>query len=232
MLATSSNSQIYKKKIKASFVGCEFIKHKFQTHHCIVGISVGQRYFEGARLEALLRLINRHFQSCTILVGDVLQRHNLYFENNNYDLALRNGDRWLFENLNRIEQLTIPYKIERWEKWLHATTFPHCFARVKNDYAQKKAFYAAVNATIDDYYQRIIQRSELKDLEQNIFYETSKNYILEEVAVINLMLPQQQVKYFIYPNVITPAFAVSHEIFTQPTYPEMMQWVHVHLKKK
>lgn len=227
----SNQSTNLKNPIRATFAGCEEFKKYFATSNCVIGISVGQEPFEGDRLKSLLNLINRNFESCTILVGDVLQRHNLYFTSTKYEDSVRNGDDWLLRNSDIISDISIPYSVDRWEKWLNSKLFLPYLKQVENEYYMNNFFFEAVTDTIQEYYRRILARENLK-IDKDYFFEMSKNYLLEEIAIINLMLPQVGYNYLIYPNKIPSAFESAYEIFVKPLYPEMMKWVHVKLKKK
>jgi len=231
MINAARKYNFKKNPIKATFVGCEDIKKYFQTSNCVVGISVGQMASEDNRLRALLNLINRNFACCTILVGDTLQRHNLYFSTNRYADSLNHGDDWILRNTDIISNLTIPFTVTRWDTWLNSDLFAACLSKVQMAFDNDEIFFNAVNSTIDEFYQRILKRNECT-VEKKYFYECSKNYLLEEIAIIELMLPPAGYRFFIYPNKTPKAFEIAYPIFVEHLYPGMVQWVQVQLKKK
>ncbi|MBN1684433.1 MAG: hypothetical protein JW855_03230 [Gammaproteobacteria bacterium] len=111
--------------IRAKFIGAGHLKHEFPHSTCIVPISVGQEYHEGEKFEAAIDLINRsQFKTCTIMVCDLLQRHNLQIYDENLDdktaseKMVQEGKAWLERNNEYINRLEIPHFVDTWDTWL------------------------------------------------------------------------------------------------------------------
>lgn len=64
--------------IKASFRENPVEERKrFPQSTCLMPISVGQTIHEGEKFKAVIKLINKSFKACTILVDDSVQRHTI-----------------------------------------------------------------------------------------------------------------------------------------------------------
>ena len=114
------------KKYKAYFVGVDDQQKKeFKDAKCVLLISVGQQYHEGEKFNSSIKLVNKHFSFCNILVGDTLQRHTLRINHpdisvsDSYYLAKNSGEMWIERNMQYISTLTIPHKISRWDEWIN-----------------------------------------------------------------------------------------------------------------
>ncbi len=92
--------------VKAYFKDCD-IKERayFKDSNCIMPISVGQQLpvHEDNKLLATVKLANKSFKRCTLLIDDVIQRHTLrIFSNEPENVLLNNaiseGDAWLERN--------------------------------------------------------------------------------------------------------------------------------------
>lgn len=97
-------------------------KAQFKANTCVLPISVGQDYHEGEKFKSLLRLVERHFARCKVIVGDYLQRHTLglCYPNRSPDeigeLALQLGQEWLKRNTTSIEEMSVPSEITLWKE--------------------------------------------------------------------------------------------------------------------
>lgn len=156
-----------KKVIKASFKDCP-IKDRdlFSSSSCLLTISVGNSNHEGEKFNATINLVNKSFKSCTIMVGDVLQRHNISVtvpnvnEQKAYDMALSRGTMWVERNKKIYEQLTIPYNIIRWNKWLAHHNFKDRLIKVDQLYQNNIDYSSSIDASIQDYLQRSLTNRE------------------------------------------------------------------------
>lgn len=158
---------------------------------CVLPISVGQPYHEGDKFEATIKLINKKFKTCEIIVCDTLHKYNM---DNNYDLALQSGNDWLERNipiLNRVKSNCL-YTISRWDDWINKDKF--------NEYKKE---ILGIN---DCEYLNSLEESITKyvDRQNDIrLRENSLEYLIEECAVVPLMF-DSGFQYHIYPNVLTP----------------------------
>jgi hypothetical protein len=56
----------------------------------------------------------------------------------------------------------------------------------------------------------------------------SRNYLLEEIAILVLMLPEENYNYIIYPGKKIKALEASFSLLLKDGYKHLMQWVRVH----
>jgi len=73
---------------------------------------VGQATHEEELFAITLDLVNKSFASCTLLVDDSLQRHNMAINTTKdanffYEIAVKEGDLWLERNRKYYDGLTI-----------------------------------------------------------------------------------------------------------------------------
>ena len=97
--------------IKASFSGGTMEERQsFSSANGMLLISVGQPYHESDKFKATIELVGRKFKSCTLMLADTLQRHNIsaqegISEQEAYQTSLERGDAWLYRNKNAVESL-------------------------------------------------------------------------------------------------------------------------------
>lgn len=219
--------------IKAAFAGCENIKNLFPNSNCAILVSIGQEKQEGDYFKSILTLVNNHFKECTIVVGDTLQRHNMRQEYPNstqtYQLALAKGDSWIKRNQNIFSILTIPTTIKRWDTWLLQDGYKNNKERLLSYYYTNETYQQSIESTINDFMSRIYNRN---DINQDIYAKNCFNYLIEELTILMLMMPENGFHYAIYPNRIPQAFQSTHDIFVKPIIPNIMNWVPVRFRKK
>lgn len=228
--------------IKAAFVGCDEIKNYFSTSNCVVAVSVGSEVHEGENFKATMNLVNSHFPKCTVLIGDSLQRHNLVFtqpqprksSDNDYKESLFLGDQWLVRNSDTLASLTIPCIIRRWDEWLKNAEFEINLNKIKIWYEGNAKLRESIDFTIEEFIQRYYSKNEKNSLTREVIFYSSKSYLLEEIAILMLMLPKEKesYNYLIYPNKPIKAFDKSYELFVKPEYPNLMKWVQVRFRKR
>ena len=106
------------KIVKASFRECSIEDRKrFPSSKCLLPISVGQKTHEGKKFLATIKLINKYFKECVILIDDSIQRHTVKIhhphisDSEAYQTAINEGNMWLKRNKEIYSQLTIPFHI-------------------------------------------------------------------------------------------------------------------------
>lgn len=119
-------------QLKANFKGTQSLLYPMtKKSTCVMLISVGWDYHEGESFKSTLKLVDENFSSCRIVVADTLQRHSLQFfkhyleneHNNVNEYARSSGDGWIKHNLAELDNLSIHYKIERWDDYLHTQEY-------------------------------------------------------------------------------------------------------------
>ncbi|MES2214631.1 MAG: ATP-binding protein [Pseudomonadota bacterium] len=215
------NSQQAQKSYVASLGGIpkedkDFLKSKT----CIMVISVGQEYHEGAKFKATLEMVNSRFKECTIAVCDTLQRHTLcipkdsdYNTSKLYDLSKSLGDEWIQRNEAVIQtQLKIPSRCVRWDEWFKTARFEEDFKRVKRQYETNEGYKAAIVEVVNTFVERNSKRTPGADKKK--FFNHSLEYILEECACM-LQWFDGAYDYEVYNAPRSKALAATFAMFEQ-----------------
>lgn len=185
-------------------------------------ISVGQPYHEGAKLRATLDGIQKKLGHCDIVVGDTLQRYNLlseYSYQEAAEIARKRGDEWLLRNEQVLKDFTILHAIVRWDTCMEDPLFNTWLTIVKKHYQHNNAYKAAVEADIDEFMQRAAEKKHALQREQ------SRNYFLEETAVILSYFVTQKYHYFIYPRAIPSSVLLACEHFVAKQHPDLIKFI-------
>lgn len=218
------------KKIKASLKCDEKLKPKFIHSDCLLTISVGQATHEEEIFDATIELINSSFASCTLLIDDSLQRHNMalnsmkdadYF----YETSIKEGDLWLERNEKYYNKLTIPRRIFRWDRWLNHPKFHNQLNRVKAeincDPTYKKVFDNSIEGFLKKYHSRL-ENPESFDWERA--RSLSYDFVIEECTALCLW-PELQCHFEVYPIKHNDAINATRERLVLPHYPDLLQAV-------
>jgi len=143
---------------KVFFKQCSLNKKlMFAFSKCIVPISVGIHVHEGEKFLETMRLINAHFQECTLLIDDSIQRYTMKIENPNLQLddlhikAVQLGDEWIERNKHNYNILTIPYNIMRWDNWRNHRDFNEFYKVIEKRYNDDVMFKQAIHDNISDF---------------------------------------------------------------------------------
>ncbi|MFT4058908.1 MAG: hypothetical protein QM652_05105 [Legionella sp.] len=207
----------------------------FPQSTCLMPISVGQTIHEGAKFEAVIKLINHSFKQCTILVDDSVQRHTLGIMNHAtpdelYQLAVREGDAWLKRNERAYSQLTIPFEIMRWDEWYNSPNYINSHLRVQKEYDSNKLFQQAIHANIDDFLTRYLSRFNQEDIDHDRAFRLCLDYLIEECAVMCLWT-EKAYDFEVYPSGRNKAMAATWHYLIQPHYPHFLRPVALRFKK-
>jgi tRNA-dependent cyclodipeptide synthase len=226
-----------KKNIKAYFVHASAVKDLFATAKAALPISVGQKCHEEEKFAATLKIINKNFKSCSIIICDTLQRHTLSLReriNENKDVlykkALKMGDRWLQRNRPLIEQLTIPHEILRWDKWLNDPNYQLIREKIDLLYQSDKYFKQKIIDTIDLFVERYTNKCD-NIVDEKIIFASCLEYVKEECTV-ELLWVNERFNFEIYPSERIPAMEAVYQKFIKPKYPNLQQWVRINFKTK
>lgn len=220
---------------KASFKNCPLSEREgFHLSHVLIPISVGQRYHEGHKFEATLRLVNQKFNKATILVGDTLQRHNIEVLEElggaeAFQLARQRGDDWLERVRPLLSLLKIPFNFIRWDYWLEHPEFELAKQKVSTLYAEDGSYQSSFSITVNDFLLR-----------NRDFFSSSRDrehasrlclrYLIEECAAM-LIWPETKCQFELYPSKRTPAMQSTYERLIMPSYPDCIKPVSLRFKK-
>ncbi len=223
--------------LKASFKDCPLSDRKqFIESRCIIPISVGQSVHEGKKFLAAMKLIDTSFKACTILVDDSVQRHTMAIDHTEsadtlYDLAVKEGSDWLKRNELGYKQLTIPYKIMRWDDWLASDCYEASHLRVKKCYQENPDYRDAIHTNIDSFLSRYLGRiSNKSHIEPNRAFSLCLDYLLEECAVMCLWV-NNKYEFEVYPTGRNEAMHATYEHLIKPLYFEFLRPVGLRFKK-
>ncbi|KTD17232.1 hypothetical protein [Legionella jordanis] len=207
----------------------------FPQSSCLMPISVGQAIHEGAKFEAVIKLINSSFKQCTILVDDSVQRHTIGIMNDAspdelYQLAVEEGDHWLKRNEMAINQLSIPVDIMRWDDWYNSTDYINSHLRVQNEYETNQAYQKAIHANIEEFLTRYLSRYNQEDIDQQRAFRLCLDYLIEECAVMCLWT-QKGYDFEVYPSGRNKAMGATYEYLIKPLHPTLLRPVALRFKK-
>lgn len=222
-------------KIQAVIQCAEALKNQFSKSKCLIPISVGQKYHEGDEFSATIELVNRTFQSCTIMVCDSLQRHTLSIQTNlRQDVihpeANQKGNEWLKRNENIYKHLTIPYNIIRWDRWLCHEGYEEQKRKTDLLYEISGLFQDTVHSTAKLFLKRLATRNLVNENNYKAAFKACVDYIKEECAVIPLWISEGFV-FEIYPGERPEPVKVIFDHFIQPYHKNFQQWLRIKFKK-
>lgn len=218
--------------IKASFHSNGQV-HTYDNKHCLLLVSVGQKYHEDKRLSATVDLINQsNFKSCTIAVADTLQRHNYpaMLPEDAYLYALESGNEWLDRNAECLSRLKPAVTLLKWDEALQDAGYAALKQQVENEYHNNPDYHSAVNATINVFIDRVKKRDDKQDLVQA--FQNCLTYLIEECPIIMPLWAMQGFDFIIYPKQMTDAMAKTRELFVQNQFPDKCNWLSLNFKKK
>lgn len=223
------------KIIKASFTKCsEAERQLFKSSNCLVTLSIGQPVHTGDYLAATLAEVNRSFKTCTLVLGDTLQRHTLALtrlasEKELHKLTKENGDQWLRDNFSTLAKLTIPWKVTRWDNWLENEKYQRTLSMIQNTYLQDAIFKQAFDTNIDDFIARVKNRNQLI-IDEKSAKEFCLSYLSEECAVMCLWI-DEKCQFELYASGRTLAMQATFERYTKIFHPELLHPLAMRFKK-
>jgi signal transduction histidine kinase/CheY-like chemotaxis protein len=200
--------------IKATFVNVDSkTKKQLKAQNGLLLISIGQAKQSGEAFKATLKLLNTYFAKITILVCDTLQRYNLteYYDNplTVENIAHTMGDRWIIENLAAMNQLSIPYKIKRWDECLAQPGFNTSKQKIASLLKQSQKFSEALEITQQAYLNRLHKAEGQSFSLQE--YQCSRSYLTEEAAVLLCLESEEKYDAVLYSGSEWPIFTALKE---------------------
>lgn len=106
--------------------------------------------------------------------------------------TLKAGDEWLKRNEHITARLTIPFTISRWDEWVDESIYSPYREAINHDYKKNRAFHSAVDIVTKQFINGFERRQEknsstdLIDFDLKKASELSKQYVLEELAVLDI----------------------------------------------
>lgn len=167
-------------KIKAS---CK--QHNWRSFkQCELGISPGNAYHEGQKLESILAWATEHFDHCLLTLSDTMYRHNFMAQGLSADSALiaseKLGQNWLAQNQSALMPYLEKIKIKHWNEWLHHPDFEKTHNELMKYIAKSYDLKQALNLDIQSFMARKIRQGQMPDLVKMRYH--SFNLITEEIS--------------------------------------------------
>lgn len=157
------NNTVYQRDIKVSFKSCSSEDRKnFPNASCILPISIGQKVHEGEKFAATLKLIEKSFQRCTILLDDSIQKYTLKITSNEdleilHQKAITAGTEWLDRQRTIIKSLSIKCDIMRWDDWVNKPLFVKMYEQVLALYYKNVEYKISFDNTARTFLLRFLQ---------------------------------------------------------------------------
>ena len=156
-----------------------------------LGISLGGRNHEEDRLFALVEWAGARFESVHILVADSVQRHNIMFDRSIDEISAREqamaeGDSWIARNKPILSALK-NHEILRFDDLESHPEFAQLYLNLQLLFLEDFTFRTLIERDINGMWARKVKNSSLSpEATFDKFYEYSKNYILEELAIMDI----------------------------------------------
>lgn len=223
-------------KRKASFKCDPTYKDKFKDSSCLMTISVGQEVHEDDKFLLTLDLVNKHFASCTILIGDTLQRHTMALlqaktADQFYEVALYKGDRWLECYQEFINKMNIPCKISRWNNWLQHPEFKSTLAMITADLKKDHLFKKSIDDTIAQCLTRYSNRDHKMEFNNQVAYQLCFDYLMEECAALCLW-QKGEYNFEVYPNKRNDAMSYTYHKYVQSRRKDLLNPISIKFKHR
>lgn len=204
---------------------------------CLLPISIGQKNQQGQELEATLRLINRSFGSCLVVLCDSLYRHTLMTlqqipERKAYDEAISAGQQWLDSHLAIFEHLDIPLFLTRWDHWIFGSK---SYIKYKNaiDYMHHNntSFRHVLDESVNQFLLRYHKNNIATQINLSQQRACSLEYLKEECAAIVSIWHKENYSAISYPS--NPILAVSQTIqcFINPKAKRPIYWLRPNFRR-
>lgn len=220
---------------KASFRDCPISDRKtFHNSKCLMPISIGQKVHEGDKFLSTIKLINASFKSCVILIDDSVQRHTIKItdcsdEDTLYNKAIYEGNLWLERNQKIYTQLTIPYYIIRWDKFLRHPEFRNKYAIIDNLYNYNENYKKAIDNNIEIFLSRYLKRLE-NDIDYQYAFSCCLDYLKEECTGLCLWI-EEECEFEVYPSGRNESMFATYELLIKPSHPNLLKSVALRFKK-
>lgn len=165
----------------------------FSYRQCYMGISLDNPVFDGESLAALLLWAVEKFDTCLVVAGDYLRRHNEYILNGMDNLqaeksALDAGDEFIERTKDLFDKLPEgKVRIIRWRDCLAFDEYSKSKAALDSLFAESDGFKAAVRKDAISFVERQTQRNRKLAVSQEEAIAVSCEYLLEEIAVFSAL---------------------------------------------
>lgn len=225
-----------KSVIKASFKDCPLEDRKiFYKAHCLMPISIGQKVHEGEKFIATMRLVERTFARCTILLDDSVQKYTLKIKSEEdlatlHQQAIEAGTAWLQKQKKLIlDKLSIPYTVIRWDDWLLLPEYAENHKKIVSLYNVNLIYRDAIDNTIKDFLDRYAAHDTIS-FDYDKAHDLCLAYLLEECTVMSLWV-KGGYDFELYPSGRNEAMLATYEFFIKSQYRNLLKSVSLRFKK-
>ena len=222
-------------KLSASFVRAGTVKTTFPHSRCVIFVNPGEPDYEGTKLLALIRLINKNFKEVDLIVADSLERHNLMLRkklslDNAHENANAQGAAWRTRNEAAIAHIEIPCHIFRWDKWLLKPEYEPYRQELFMLYWNDPEYKATMTYSIQEYLSHPARRDAQIPYAQA--FMSCLNYLTEECAVIARMWPEQEYHFILSASKPLKIMTLNHDRFVKPVSSDIQHWLQTKLSLK
>lgn len=195
-------------------------KDQFKDSSCILTVSMEHKDYEGARLEAIIRRISKHFRECTIAVCDSLNRYNLDLDKDPDSAELHRqannlGDTWLKNSEHYFKLFTIPYDIIRWDDWLCSAQYQEKKKIINNLFENNHNYNENIHKTANDFVERKKKQGKIDGQGLKKLLERSLKYLKEECTVM-LLWAENKHDFEVYSAKRNLAMVTTHKYLIKP----------------
>lgn len=223
--------------IKASFKDCPIEDRKrFYKSHCFMPISIGQKVHEGEKFIAAMRLVERTFARCTILLDDSVQKYTLKISSEKnltalHQEAVEAGTDWLRRQKKIVlDALSIPYTLMRWDDWVLLPEYVEQHKKIAAFYNENLIYRNAIDNTIKDFLDRYVAHKTDSYFDYSKAHDLCFTYLLEECAVMTLW-PKGGYDFELYPSGRNKAMSATYDFFIKDQYQNLLKSVSLRFKK-
>lgn len=175
----------------------EISDDQLQTYReCYMGISLDNPVFGGESLEALVLWAAERFDTCLVVTGDYLRRHNEHILNGLNEeeatkAALAAGDEFIEKTRGLFgEAPKDRVRLVRWRDCLAFEEYKSSRAALDKLFATDEAFKDAVRKDAESFVARQKGRSRKLAVSEEEAIAVSCEYLLEEIAVFSALSEQ------------------------------------------
>jgi hypothetical protein len=199
------------KELKCRFKGlADGYEINFKNQSVLVSLSIWEDVESTVRLFAMLKLVFQNFATCTIALGDTLQRHTMAIQTGRtsadcYQQAKLLGDQWLATHEKICKDYEDRIKIIRWDEWLNHPLFKDSEKMIKDEIENDAIYCDYFHESIDTY----LNRYENRLRPSNLFNRKKAEalclaYLIEECAALCIW-PTTSCRFEMYNGVPTLA---------------------------
>jgi hypothetical protein len=212
--------------LKATFMGSKAYREQFKEPKAQLTISVGQSIHEGERLIATVKLVNKSFHACTIMIDDAIQWYTLAISAPQHlsreellQTAIQAGNAYLARNMPLfVEHLTIPYQVIRWRDWHGIEEWQQAIDTMQVAYRTNRVLKQAIDQNVQTFLTRYERNKAGSNYDQDRAIELCINYLIEECAVMRTFWPKLGCHFEVYPSGRNEAMTATHKLFIEPHY--------------